>query len=453
MKHLPHRRTFRQILGIGLALVLLMSGLAGPALGAPAPLAADYSADVARAWFDLQLAVVTRTWGFSPPVAARAYGYTGVTLYEAVVPGMPGYQSLAHQLNDLNDLPQPAPGQTYHWGAVANSALAQITRQLFPTANANNKAAIEQLDRRFMEQFALETDADTLRRSMIYGQAVADAIFEWSTTDGAHESFRSNYSKTYAPPVGDGLWVRTPRPKGNPQPPMQPYWGEKRPFVLADGDECLPPAPPAYSVEAGSAFYADALEVYTVSRDLTPEQLEIARYWADDPFRTATPGGHSISILTQVLGQEAAALDSAAEAYARVGIALADSFISCWRAKYHYNLLRPVTYLQRVMDPNWMPALTTPQFPEYPSGHSVASSAAAHVLTGLFGEDYAFTDHTHDDWGLQPRAFGSFAEYAQEAALSRLYGGIHYRTAIEYGLEQGSCVGKRVNALRFRVDA
>lgn len=456
MQNLTKRRIAAPLAGISMVLTLfvLISMMAAvPALGAPAGLTADYDAEVARAWFDLQLDVVTRTWGFSPPVAARAFGYTGVTLYEAVVPGMPDYQSLAGQLNDLAVLPQPEPGKTYHWAAVANSALAQITRLLYPTANAGNKATIETLYQQFAQQFEAEADAETLKRSNGFGQAVADAIFEWSKTDGAHESFRTNYSKTYEPPVGDGLWVRTPRPKGNPQPPMQPYWGDIRSFVPATDDACMPPAPPVYSVVPDSDFHAEAMEVYTAYNNLSPEQLEIARYWADDPFRTSTPGGHSISILTQVLEREAAALGTAAEAYAKVSIALSDAFVGCWQAKYEYNLLRPVTYIQQVIDSDWMPLLVTPQFPEYPSGHSVASSAAAEVLTSLFGDDYVFTDHAHDDWGLQPRSYNSFRDYAREAALSRLYGGIHYRSAIENGLEQGTCVGDRVNALRFMAGA
>src|SRR5262249_944166 len=172
-------------------------------------------------------------------------------------------------------------------------------------------------------------------------------------------------------------------------------------------------------------------------------------FWADDPFRTATPAGHSISILTQVLEQENATLDVAAEAYAKLGIALADAFITCWKAKYEYNLIRPVTYIQRVIDSSWSPPLTTPPFPEYPSGHSVESGAAAAVLTSIFGQAYAFTDHTHDEWGLLPCSFPSFNAFAKEAALSRMYGGIHFRSAIEKGLEQGSCVFDRVNRLRF----
>ncbi|MBK8024686.1 MAG: vanadium-dependent haloperoxidase [Chloroflexi bacterium] len=214
----------------------------------------------------------------------------------------------------------------------------------------------------------------------------------------------------------------------------------------------MPSAPPDYSEEAQSVFYREAAEVYESTRALTPEQEAIALFWADDPGQTETPPGHSISILTQVLAQEKASLALAAEAYARLGIAVADSFIGCWYAKFQFNLLRPVTYIQSMIDAEWMPPINTPPFPEYTSGHSVQSAASARVLTDLFGEHYAFTDHTHDARGLAARSFSSFAEYAEEAAISRLYGGIHYRAAIDQGMDQGECIGERVSSLQFRID-
>jgi hypothetical protein len=194
------------------------------------------------------------------------------------------------------------------------------------------------------------------------------------------------------------------------------------------------------------------LEVYEVSQALTDEQIIIARFWADDPGQTATPPGHSISILTQILQQEEASLALAAEAYARLGMAVADSFIGCWYTKYVYDLIRPVTHIQQNYEDGWMPVVNTPPFPEYTSGHSVQTAAAATVLTSLFGDEYEFTDHTHDALNLEPRTFTSFTLMAEEAAISRLYGGIHYRAAIEVGVEQGKCIGEQVNAVQFKVE-
>ncbi len=190
-------------------------------------------------------------------------------------------------------------------------------------------------------------------------------------------------------------------------------------------------------------------------RTLTPEQRTIALFWADDPVRTLTPPGHSMALATQVLQEKHASLALAAETYAKLGIAVADAFIGCWNTKYQYNVLRPVSYIQKVIDPTWnnpqvTDPVTTPPFPEYTSGHSVQSAATAEVLTSLFGATYPITDHTQDHRGFLPRSFASFRALAEEAAISRLYGGIHYRAAIEAGLEQGRCIGQAVVALRFK---
>jgi hypothetical protein len=189
-------------------------------------------------------------------------------------------------------------------------------------------------------------------------------------------------------------------------------------------------------------------------RNLTPEQREIALFWADDPNLTATPSGHSVALAAQVLRDEHASLALAAETYARVGIAVADAFIGCWHVKYQYNRIRPIMYIQQVIDPSWnTPTPTdpviTPPFPEYPSGHSTEIAAAAAVLTGLFGEDYLLIDRTQARLGFAPRVYESFHAAAEEAAVSRLYGGIHFRSGNEGGLAQGRCIGARVMALQL----
>jgi len=318
-------------------------------------------------------------------------------------------------------------------------------RDLFPTAPAALAADIDRLEQR------LSTGAPPgiLRRSAERGRKVAAAILAWASGDGGHEGYLRNVAADYQPPVGPGNWVSTPP---GFQRALQPYWGGNRPMALRSAAACDPGMHPPFSSDEGSAFFAEALEVYSTVDDLTDEQLVIARFWADDPGLTATPPGHSVSILGQVLEARDATLAEAAEAYAKVGIAVCDAFITCWYTKYVYNLQRPISYVRRYIDPGWGDPLPvgTPPFPEYTSGHSVQSAAAATVLTALFG-DVAFTDHTHDALGLAPRSFGSFEEFAQEAAVSRLYGGIHFRSAIERGLTQGRCVGEAAVRLRTRM--
>jgi hypothetical protein len=435
------RFTRRSLIGRGASTTLVVAGLGGlraaQAGAGGFPGAAAYSGSVAASWFELALDLVRTTSGFSPPVASRAFAYAGVAAHEALATGLGPGRRLAGRLNGLTSVGPPNDG-AYHWPTVASSALAEILRLLFPTAPVAGTAAIAELERRVDDEASAVLPRGIHRRSTARGQEAARHVFDRSTTDGGHEAFRNNFP-SYVPATGPGTWVRTPTAFS---PALQPYWGANRPFALRMDDLPDPGPPPPYSEDADSPFYAEAAECYHVTTALSPEQQAIARFWSDDPGTTATPPGHSVSILTQVVRTLDLPLDRAVDAYTRLGIAVADSFIACWRTKYRYNLLRPVTYVRRMIDPGWTPLLTTPPFPEYTSGHSVQSGAAATVLRGLLG-DVPFTDSTHAARGLAARSFTSFAAAAEEAAISRLYGGIHFRAAIERGLEQGHVIGAR----------
>jgi hypothetical protein len=433
----------------------VVGGTAALALVGPAPNAGaawperpeDFDAAVATAWFDLAGTLVRTTPGFTPPVASRAFAYAGVALYEALAPGSRRYRSLERELPGLRL--RNRPDRSLDWPTVANSTLAAMMRLLFPTTGEANKAAIDTLEASFADRSGRRTKGSVQTRSDALGRSVARSVFGWSRRDGGHEGYLRNFPGDYVPPAGRGLWVPTPP---SFQSALQPSWGRNRCFAIASGSACPPRPPTPYSEGSSSAFFAEAVEVYHAVNNRTPEQEAIARFWSDDPGVTSTPPGHSISIATQVLRLEWASLMLAAETYAKVGMAVADAFISCWYAKYRYNLLRPVTYIRALVDPDWLPLLNTPPFPEHTSGHSVQSGAAFQVLADLFGDGYDFDDHTHDVRGLPPRHFDSFSGCAQEAAISRLYGGIHFRPAIERGLEQGRCIGRAVSDLPFRRD-
>ena len=416
---------------------------------------AAYSAAVATEWFQLALQLTQQTPGFSPPVASRALAYLGLALYESVVPGMPQHQSLAGQLNELSSLPWAQPDEPLHWPTVANAALATMTRMMFPTASAENKTRIDLLERSLPVKYGADFDPLTLtpeitNRSESFGKLMAMALMTWARTDGGHEAWgplRRNRAN-YVPPGGEGQWSATP-PKF--EPALLPWWGEVRPFALKSASECPAPPPLPYSEATDSRFYQEGLEVYKIATAATQEQRQFALYWADDPGKTPTPAGHWAFIATDLLKQRKATLANAAETYARLNIAMADAFIAVWNTKYTTNVIRPVTYVQLVIESNWVPTLmNTPPFPEYPSGHSGQSSAAAAVLAQAFGASTSFVDNTHNDRGWGPRSFPSFQAAADEAALSRLYAGIHFRTGVEGGKVQGRCVAAKALALQFR---
>jgi hypothetical protein len=410
-------------------------------------LVSEFSADVPIAYYGLSLQFSKQTAGFTPPVQARAYAYMGLALYEALVGGIPDHRSIANQLNGIGTLPEPK-GIPYHWPLVANAALAEVMRGLWGDQTnraADNIADLNALEARLSAQYSTDVPPGVAMLSTEFGRAVGAAVFATSRDDGGDEGYLTNFPTSYVPPQGPGLWV----PTAPGQVAMQPFWGTiVHTFTLSTAAECDPGPPPVYSEQPGSAFYGEAAQVYDLSKTLTPEQTTIARFWADGPGTISGPG-HSMAIVNQVLQQQGANLARAAEAYARAGIADADAVTSLWWVKYHSNLLRPITYIRRVIDPSWSPLLPTPPFPEYVSAHSGQSVAAMTTLEALFGTSVPFVDHAHDADGFTPRSFTRILAAAEEAGISRLYAGIHFRSGNLNGQTLGRCVAAKVNALHW----
>ncbi|MBA2661935.1 MAG: vanadium-dependent haloperoxidase [Bradymonadaceae bacterium] len=401
----------------------------------------NHSGEFARQWMELSYELV-RAERRAPPVASRIYAYAAIALYESVVEGMPHHRSLSGQIEGMPAMPDRPFGQTIDWPTVSATTIAMTGAWLF--FEGDSQLAIGELFERQLEaRRAAEISEVVIERSRLYGEELAEAIGAWAAQDG----YDTLSNQLFSPPsTGAHAWV----PTAEGMQPLQPFWSSLRPFALTRADVCAPPAPVAFSSEADSAFFREAMDVYEVSHSMSEEEATIARFWSDDPGTTGTPSGHWIAIGSGLVDQLELGLDEAVEMYALVGIAGADAFISCWDEKFRSYLLRPVTYIQRHIDPEWRPLLNTPPFPEYTSGHSNVSGAAAMVLTHLFGE-IAFVDNTRESIGMAPRAFNSFAEAAEEAAVSRLYGGIHYPMGIEHGVPQGACVGQAVlHRLRTR---
>jgi len=425
------------------AMLVLLAGCGSNALLSRDLNASTSPAALAVDWMKLTVDLV-RNERLFPPVAARIYAYTAIALYEGIVPGTPNHVSLGGQLNGLGALPAPLP-LPHDWLTVANRALRVVVRGMFDvsfradsTSVAVSRGFIDGVELNWIERRRPLLAADVYDRSVAQGQAVGDAILAWAAGDG----FAALHNAAYTPPTGPGFWA--------PSPPtyarvIEPRWGEMRTFAIPDGSFAPVPPPTPYSEAPASPFFAENLEVYDFGNSLTPEQKVIAQFWSDDPAVTGTPAGHWVSIVSQLVLRDLLPIEIAAEAYARVGIAVADAFIACWWGKFEHNLIRPVNYIRDHIDGDWLPLLGTPPFPEYPSGHSVQSGAAATALTGLFGP-ISFVDQTHVDRGFAPRTFFSFLDAAEEAAISRLYGGIHYRPAIELGVEQGMSIGDFINA-------
>ena len=379
---------------------------------------------------------------FSPPVASRIYAYPSIAQYEILALGSTEYNSLAGQLTDFQAIPQPE-GELSMELAALEAFLKVGTALIFSEADMD--AYRETLYAELKEG----VNKSYFDKSVAYGAQVADHILAWANKD--------NYAQTRTFPK---FTVNEDPTRWQPTPPgymeaIEPHWNQIRPFVIDSAEQFAPIRPTNFDMDnKASLFYKEVMEVYEVGNSLSEEQKEIASFWDCNPYvmnvtghvmyasKKITPGGHWMGIVKIACETSGADMMKTAEAYTLTSIALADAFISCWDEKYRSSLIRPETVINKYIDEEWLPLLQTPPFPEYTSGHSVISSAAAIALTSIFGDDFAFDDTTEEKYGLSVRSFKSFIHASEEAAVSRLYGGIHYRPAIDNGVTQGRALGR-----------
>lgn len=391
-----------------------------------------------RDWIGLQLQVIKNTSGVTHVAYSRHFAYTGVAVYEALVSGDKQYKSIAGSLNGTIVMPEVPQGKPLFWPASANAAMAEMLRFFYP-AKPENVQRIDSLEAAWFARYKKEvTPADNLDAAVQFGKQVAHAVIEWSKQDGA-----GNANIPYTP-LGEGYWEPT-----GPAPANVPGWGNNRTILSGSIANTIPAAPIPFSTVAGTPFHNMARELYDVSQSLTEEQKAIARFWDDAPNgQYVSAFGHWFNILNQALEKKDPGLMKASDAYLRLGISMHDAAISCWKTKYTYHLLRPVTYIRKHMGfSDWNPLISTPPHPEYSAAHATLSAAAGYALESVFGPNFSFTDHTYDVLGMSPRTFTGFEAAGKEAGISRLYGGIHYRPSIETGNVQGKKVGENVNNL------
>ncbi len=388
-------------------------------------------ADVVYDWYKL-IARIQRPANPQPNgiLNNRNFGYIGVGLYEAVQPGIKGAVSLSTKLYQMPAMPEPEMYKEYVWGASANAALASMFKQFLMGLTEADIARIDSMEEAYNDRFSLSTSDAAITRSQAFGRSIATAIYDWSTTDNFNLS-----SEGYEIPEFPGAWKPTPPAFANP---IGAFLKDSRPFLRYSLTATAPPLPFPYSEDPSSEFYQAVKEVYDVSTTLTDEQKAIANWWADAggigvgvPFPY-----HVISVITEVLESKHAKLGQAAQVYAKTGIGFKDGPIIVFRAKFQYNLIRPVTYINEHIDPAWQSYLPSPPYPEYPSGLSGLYSPFLQVLIREFG-DIPVTDHTYDWRGDAPRQYASITDLDKEVARSRVYAGIHYQFTMDITREMG----------------
>ena len=386
---------------------------------------------------------------FSPPVASRVYLYPSIAAYELIAKDMPlKYKSLVGQVKGLAKIPQPEKDfENYNLNLTIIYAFNKIGRALI-----FSDVLMDKFEKRFKNKLiSIGVPKKIKISSEKYAEKVAKHILNWAKDDLYNQT--RTYSK-YTILEEEVFWKPTPP---DYMDGIEPHWNKIRTLVLDSANQFIPKPPLKFDLTKGSPFQKQLQEVYEIGNKMDPEKIEIAKFWDCNPYVThhrghamfatkkITPGGHWIGI-TAIAGRTAnSTFDEAVNAYANVSISLFDSFISCWDEKWRSILVRPETLINQHYDEEWLPLLQTPPFPEYTSGHSVISRAAAKALTKLYGNNFKFTDTTEVSYGLPSREYNSFIEAAEEAAISRLYGGIHYRMAIDEGVFQGEQIGNYIS--------
>ncbi|MDO9552014.1 vanadium-dependent haloperoxidase [Rhodonellum sp.] len=384
---------------------------------------------------------------FSPPVASRIYAYSSIAAYEVAVLADSSYQSMMGQLNGFEKTNFDTSVEI-HYPLASLAAYYKVATALIfseEMMNAHYNTALKEIKSKGIPSKVFEN-------SLALGESVGQHVLEYTKKDNYHQS--RSFEK-YTIRNDPGSWQPTPPAY---MEGIEPHWSKIRTLTLDSANQFISAPPTVFSSDSSSQFFSEAKDVFNIVSNLTKEQKDIAFFWDCNPYKMnvkghvmfaekkITPGGHWMGIAG--ISSKTANLDwkGTAEALAMTSIALFDGFIACWDEKYRSVVIRPETYINRFIDEDWLPVLQTPPFPEYTSGHSVVSNAAAETLTHLFGDSFHFVDSTEVAYGLPIREFNSFRLAAEEAAISRLYGGIHYMPAIVNGATKGTHVGNHLLA-------
>jgi hypothetical protein len=379
---------------------------------------------------------------YAPPVASRIYAYSNLAFYEAIRFTDNSASSITAQLKGFDKIVNPNKNKQYNFYVAAIKSFFKIS-----TALIFSKDSMKQAEKQMLQSYKNNLSNEIYENSIALGDTIGSVILKRAATD--------NYKQTRGMPKysvfkEEGKWEQTPPDYADA---AEPHWDKIKPLLLDSAAQFPIPAPPKYSIEKNSAYYKELMELYNTGKTLTASQDTIARYWDDNPFVTqheghlmyankkTTPGGHWQGITNILCKQQKTNTIKTSRAYALMSCAILDAFIACWHEKYVTKMVRPITVIQNKIDADWNSLLQTPPFPEYTSGHSTISAAAATILTKILGDNISFHDTTEKEYLGLERSFTYIMQAAEEVSISRLYGGIHYRSALENGFKQGEKIG------------
>jgi membrane-associated phospholipid phosphatase len=382
----------------------------------------------------------------NPPAACRFYSYAMMSAYSIIAAHNRQIPEASAFIHSYPGIAVHDSGRVYDYRIAAVYSILETGRLMLPSG-----FMLEKDEEKLVLLFKKDKVPDSIIRNAIsVAVDVARQTVQWSRPDGYT---RLSTRVRYTPVKGEGYWYPTPPAYIEA---VEPHWKTIRPMVIDSCNQFVPLPPVPFSKDSTSAFYALNKEVWEVGVHLNMNQRVIASFWDCNPFavttyghmaigfKKITPGGHWMNITGIAARKAQLDFDNTVLVHSLTALTMADAFISCWDAKYLSNRIRPETYINKYMDVRWKPLLQTPPFPEYTSGHSVVSTAAATVLTYMLGDNFAYDDNSEEMFEIPARKFSSFLAASQEAAVSRLYGGIHYRDAIENGVTQGRQVGENI---------
>ncbi len=380
----------------------------------------------------------------NPPLAARFFAYSCLAAYEVVALNDPAFISLKGKLNEFPELKRPEVTAEINKDIAALLAVYETAKVLQPSGKL-----MGELEQKWIDSLLNKgVSAEIMKQSLDFAKTVSVQILKYAKADRYN---KISALPRYTPRNVEGTWY--PTPPGY-FPPVEPHFNTIRSFTLERPDQFKPEPPIPFSADKKAPFYTLMAEIKNLS--LSQEQKEIAAFWDCNPFalfdnghllvgmKKISPGAHWIGIANIACVDAKVSFSKAIEVNTILAIGLMDGFQSCWDEKYRSNRIRPETAIRKYLDPKWIPFLQTPPFPEYLSGHSTISSVSSVILTHFFGKEFTYTDTVEERYGLKARTYSSFEEAAEEASISRFYGGIHFMDAIENGQKQGNAVGKHV---------
>jgi hypothetical protein len=405
--------------------------------------ASGYTSTMLHEYAALQLRIIPGTPGYETPLAARSLAYLSLAAYEAAVPGMPENESLSGKLEGFDNLPQIDKTLEYNWPIAVNAAEHALMKNIYGTTSDVFKIKIDTLKKKYEQIYKTGVGSDVIERSIRFGTEIAQSVWLYSTKDGGHLAYNNNFPISNDTFKGAAIW----QPTGEEKRPLLPKWGEVRTFSKLNSSLKASP-PEAFSFVNKSAFFEQASNVYEVSKSLNEEQKSIMKFW-EMPNASYTQAGNQMALIAEILNKENYTLDKALLVYLKTSMAMHDAIVIAWKSKFENNLMRPQTYINQAIDPEWKALQAYSPVPDYVSEQASLVAAISAVLAQEFGENYVFVATSMVD-RTRKRAYKNFSSYAKEAQVAPIYAGLHYKMSADEGTNQGTKIASNILAISLK---